>query len=157
MLIQERSLLSAIRYGVYAALFLPLVIIPWLFFPFSTSKGFLFQIIVEIIFALYLALVLNNKNFLPKKSALFYAVSFYFLALFFSTIFGLDFYHSFFGNYERMWGFFQLLHFFLFFVILAGIFKTKEDWLKLIKVALLSGALNIGFGLFQFIGSLIYA
>src|SRR3989344_5067326 len=156
MLIQERSLLSAIRYGVYAALFLPLVIIPWLFFPFSTSKGFLFQIIVEIIFALYLALVLKNKNFLPKKSALFYAVSFYFLALFFSTIFCIDLYHRFFGNYERMWGFFQLLHFFLFFVIIAGVFKSREEWQKLIKVALISGALSVAVGLFQFGGSFIF-
>lgn len=157
MIIQERAILSAIRYGVYAILFLPIVIIPWLFFPFSTSKGFLFQIIVEIIFALYIALVLKNRSFLPQKSALFYAVSFYFLALLLSTVFGIDQYYSFFGNYERMWGFFQLLHFFLFFIIIAGIFKSREEWQKLIKVALISGALSIAVGLFQFGGPLIFS
>src|SRR3989344_5904510 len=157
MILSEVNIIKFIKVGVYAALFLPLVIIPWLFFPFSTSKGFLFQIIVEIIFALYLALVLKNKNFLPQKSALFFAVSFYFLALFFSTIFGIDPYHSFFGNYERMWGFFQLLHFFLFFVIIAGVFKSREEWQKLIKVALISGALSVAVGLFQFGGSLIFS
>src|SRR3989344_2449672 len=157
MILSEVNIIKFIKAGVYVALFLPLIIIPWLFFPFSTSKGFLFQIIVEIIFALYLALVLKNKNFLPQKSALFYAVSFYFLALFFSTIFGIDPYHSFFGNYERMWGFFQLLHFFLFFVIIAGVFKSKEERQKLIKVALISGALSVAVGLFQFGGSLIFS
>src|SRR3989344_2116287 len=157
MILSEVNIIKFIKAGVYVALFLPLVIIPWLFFPVSTSKGFLFQIIVEIIFALYLALVLKNKNFLPKKSALFYAVSFYFLALFFSTIFGIDLYHSFFGNYERMWGFFQLSHFFLFFVIIAGVFKSREERQKLIKVALISGALSVAVGLFQFGGSLIFS
>src|SRR3989344_4056008 len=157
MILSEVNIIKFIRHGVYAALFLPLIIIPWLFFPFSTSKGFLFQNIVEIIFALYLALILKNKNFLPQKSALFYAVSFYFLALLLSTIFGIDPYHSFFGNYERMWRFFQLLYFFLFFIIIAGVFKSREERQKLIKVALISGALSVAVGLFQFGGSFIFS
>lgn len=157
MILSEVNIIKFIKSGVYAALFLPLVIIPWLFFPFSTSKVFLFQIIVEIIFAFYIALVLKNRNFLPQKSVLFYAISFYFLALLLSTIFGIDPYHSFFGNYERMWGFFQLLHFFLFFIIIAGVFKSREDWQKLIKVALISGTLSVAVGFFQFGGSFIFS
>src|SRR3989338_2053092 len=159
MLIQERTILLAIRVGIYAVLFLPLVVFPDLiiplFFPFITSKAFLFQIIIEIIFALYLVLAIQNASFRPKKSLLFLAVGAYFGAIFLSTLFGVDVSRSFFGNYERMWGFFQLAHFFLFFIILAGVFKTKEDWLKLIKVALLSGALSVAVWLFQFLSPLI--
>src|SRR3989338_560469 len=117
MLFHESNIIKIIKLGVYAVLFLPLIVVPLLFFPFSTSKAFLFQAIVEIIFALYFIVALKNPEYRPKKTLLFYAVSFYFIALLLSAVFGLDFYHSFFGNYERMWGFFQLLHFFLFFSI----------------------------------------
>src|SRR3989344_1992616 len=155
MLIQERTILLAIRIGVYAVLFLPLVVLTQFFFPFITSKAFLFQIIIEIIFALYLVLAIQNNSFWPKKSLLLGALGAYFGAIFLSAIFGIDVSRSLFGNYERMWGFFQLAHFFLFFIILAGVFKTKEDWLKLIKVALFSGALSVTVGLFQFLSPLI--
>jgi len=155
MLIQERTILLAIRIGVYAVLFLPLVVLTQFFFPFITSKAFLFQIIIEIIFALYLVLAIQNTSFRPKKSLLLGAVGAYFGAIFLSVIFGIDVSRSLLGNYERMWGFFQLAHFFLFFIILVGVFKTKEDWLKLIKVALFSGALSVAVGLFQFLSPLI--
>src|SRR3989338_5265902 len=115
MLFHESNIIKIIKLGVYAVLFLPLIVVPLLFFPFSTSKAFLFQAIVEIIFALYFIVALKNPEYRPKKTLLFYAVSFYFIALLLSAVFGLDFYHSFFGNYERMWGFFQLLHFFFVF------------------------------------------
>ena len=70
-MISEQIILKIIRVGIYAILFLPLAIIPWLFFPFSTSKAFLFQIIVEIIFALYFTLALKNPAYRPKKTLLF--------------------------------------------------------------------------------------
>src|SRR3989344_4782912 len=155
MLIQERTILLAIRIGVYAVLFLPLVVLTQFFFPFITSKAFLFQIIIEVIFALYLVLAIQNNSFWPKKSLLLGALGAYFGAIFLSAIFGIDVSRSLLGNYERMWGFFQLAHFFLFFIILVGVFKTKEDWLKLIKVALFSGALSVAVGLFQFLSPLI--
>src|SRR3989344_2988421 len=158
-MLTEQNILQAIKFGIYAVLFLPLVVFPDLiiplFFPFITSKAFLFQIIIEIIFALYLVLAIQNTSFRPKKSLLLGAVGAYFGAVFLSALFGVDFTRSFFGNYERMWGVFQLAHFFLFFIILAGVFKTKEDWLKLIKVALFSGALSVAVGLFQFLSPLI--
>jgi len=157
MLIQESTLLKIIRGGIYAILFLPFIVIPQLFFPFSVSKGFLFQIIIEVLFALYLVLVFKNPNYLPKKSLLVILLSVYFGVLLLSTLLGLDVYRSFFGNYERMWGYFQLLHFFLFFVLLAGVFKTAASWRKLVRIALFSGGLTVAFGLFQFLGSVVYS
>src|SRR3989344_2715019 len=154
MVFRENTIASIIKAGVYAALFLPFIVVPLFLFPFATSRGFLFQIIVEIVFAFWAVLALKNPAYRPKKTALFLALSFYFLVVLLSTIFGLDSYRSFFGNYERMWGFFSLAHFFLFFVVLAGMFKTKEEWTKLIKTALGVGALSVSYGIFQFVGSL---
>ncbi len=170
MHISEQTLLKVITYGVYAALFLPLVVIPWLIFPFATSRGFLFQIIVEIIFALYCVLAVKNPAYRPKRTLLFGALFFYCAALLLSTFFGLDFYHSFFGNYERMWGLFQLAHFFLFFIVLAGVFKnpvaevnppqsggfsSAQSWRSLLRIALFAGFLVIAGGIYQFASALL--
>src|SRR3989304_9249623 len=155
-MLTEQNILQAIKFGVYAVLFLSLVVLSQFFFPFVTSKAFLFQIIIEIIFALYLVLAIQNASFRPKKSLLFLAVGAYFGAIFLSTLFGVDVSRSFFGNYERMWGFFQLAHFFLFFIILAGVFKSRDEWNKLIRVALFFGALSMAVGLVQFFYPLVY-
>lgn len=155
MVLSESTLVKIIKAGVYAVLFLPLIVIPLFLFPFSTSRGFLLQILVEVIAALYAVLALKNQAYRPKKTALLLALSFYFLALLLSTLFGLDPYRSFFGNFERMWGLFSLAHFFLFFVVLVGMFKTKEEWTKLIKTALAVAALSVAFGIVQFVGALI--
>lgn len=154
MALSESTLVKIIKAGVYAALFLPFVVVPLFIFPFATSRGFLLQILVEVIVALYLMLAFKNPAYRPKKTVLFLALSFYFLALLLSTLFGLDPYRSFFGNFERMWGFFSLAHFFLFFVVLTGMFKTKEEWIKLIKTVLVVAALSVAFGMVQFVGSL---
>ena len=89
-MLTEQNILQAIKFGVYAVLFLSLVVLSQFFFPFVTSKAFLFQIIIEIIFALYLVLAIQNASFRPKKSLLFLAVGAYFGAIFLSTLFGVD-------------------------------------------------------------------
>ncbi|OGD32522.1 hypothetical protein A3C91_03790 [Candidatus Azambacteria bacterium RIFCSPHIGHO2_02_FULL_52_12] len=152
--ISENTLVKAVKAGVYAVLFLPLAVLPQIF-PFITSKGFLFQIIVEIVFVLYCLLAFKNPAFRPKKTALFYALSFYFAALLLSTVFGAEPERSFFGNFERMWGFFQLAHFFLFFVVVAGVFKGREAWERLVRVAMFAGFLVIAGGVYQFASALL--
>jgi len=154
--ISEQSLVKILRYGVYAVLFVPLAVFPQFLFPFSTSRAFLFQIIVELLFALWIVLAIRVPAYRPKRSLILYALFAYFIALFASTIFGLDPYHSFFGNFERMWGYFSLLHFLLFFVVLTSVFRTREDWLSFVKVALVVSALTAGIGFAQYLLSLIF-
>lgn len=150
MALSESTLVKVIKAGIYAALFLPLVVIPLFFFPYSTSRGFLFQIIVEVTFALYAVLAIRNPAYRPKRSLILFAFTAYIAALIASTIFGLDPYRSIFGNYERMWGVFQLSHFFLFFLICAGMFKTVAERKKLITVALGVGFLSAVAAAIQF-------
>lgn len=151
--ISESALIKAIKAGIYAALFLPFFVGP-LFFPFATSKGFTFQVLMEFVFALYLFVAFKNPAFRPKKTLIFSALVLYFVALLFSTLLSVDPYRSFFGNYERMWGYFSLAHFFLFFIVCAGIFKTAQEWKRVIIVALCSGALVIAGGAYQFVSAL---
>ena len=59
----ELYLSKIVKYGLYAILLTPLAFWPKALFPFLTPKFILFQILVEIIFAAWLALlVLRNSN-----------------------------------------------------------------------------------------------
>src|SRR3989344_2569097 len=80
MVFRENTLVSIIKAGMYAALFLPLVVIPLFFFPYSTSRGFLFQIIVEITFALYAVLAIQISAYRPKSSLFFFFFAAYMAA-----------------------------------------------------------------------------
>lgn len=149
--IQEQHVVKAIKGGIYAIFFLPLAVVPLFLFPFTTTRAFLFQIIVEVIFALWAVLAFKNPAYRPARSPVFFALCGYFTALMLSTIFGLDLYRSFFGNLERMWGFFQLSHFFLFFVVLIGMFRTKEEWTRVLNAALVAGFLVAASGVTQYL------
>ncbi len=54
--------------GLFAIPFVPFVVTSSLFFPFITGKAFVFRLIVEIIFACYVALAIRDKSYRPKFS-----------------------------------------------------------------------------------------
>ncbi len=53
---------STIITGLAFIAFIPLYVSGSLFFPFITGKAFVFRILVEIIFALWLVLILREKG-----------------------------------------------------------------------------------------------
>src|SRR3989344_7698429 len=111
----ERVLLWIIRIGVVLILFTPLVVTQNLFFPFITGKHFFFRIIVEIIFGAWIALAAMAPQFRPAKIPLLWALAAFLGALSLATIFGVDPYHSFWSNYERMEGLITHIHVFALF------------------------------------------
>lgn len=118
-----------IKIGIISILFLPIVLSAKLFFPFVVLRNFLFRFLVELIFVFYIILALNNPYYRPNfKNKLIKAVLIFFAVLFFASLFGIDFKGSIWGNYERMNGLFHSLHLVLYFIVLASVFKEKEDW-----------------------------
>lgn len=139
--------------------FLPvffLIVFNFLLFPYVTSKVFSFRIIVEIAFLLYFCLVLIDKNYYPKKSILLFLILGYFGVQVVSSLFGGNFYHSFWGNYERMDGIVTHMHYFLYFVMLVSVFKDKKDWGKLLAVSFWVGLILFLIGLLQRMGLQIF-
>ena len=65
--------------GIYSILLIPFFVANGMFFPYITGKAFAFRIITEIIFGLWLILIIKDKDFRPKWSWLLGAVSIYFL------------------------------------------------------------------------------
>jgi len=93
----------------------------------------------------YILLILVNKNYRPKWNILLISFSVFTGLYFFTGLIGVNFYNSFWGSLERMGGIFSFLHFWVYFIILVGIIKTKEDWYKVLKLSVLVGFLSVLF------------
>ncbi len=101
------------------------------FFPFITGKNFAFRFLIEISFVAWIILAVHEPAFRPKKSLVFYSYSAFLAVIFLANLLGANPYFSFFGNYERMEGWFTHLHLFVYFTILYSVYKTSEDWARM--------------------------
>jgi len=149
---QSGWLVSAIRIGLLACLFMPLIVNGSFIFPYIFPKQAFFQIIVEIVFALYLFLAFKNPDWRPRSSWLFKALLAYFLMMVLSSVFGVNTYHSFWSNYERMAGVISLLHYLGFLFVAVNMFKAKKDWYLFFDVSILASVIEALYGLGQLVG-----
>lgn len=101
------------------------------FFPFITGKNFAFRFLIEISFVAWIILAVHEPAFRPKKSLVFYSYTAFLAVIFLANLLGANPYFSFFGNYERMEGWFTHLHLFVYFTILYSVYKTSEDWARM--------------------------
>lgn len=121
----ENRLLQSIKILLYIILFVPAVVTYSTVYPFLHGKVFWIEIFAEILLGLYLILILINKNYLPRRTPLFWAVSAFISALLISTIFSVDRSISFWGDWSRMTGLVLYLHLFIFFIVFSSV--IKED------------------------------
>lgn len=149
---QSNRLLSAVKIGLFACLFMPLVFWGKFVFPYIFPKQLFFQILVEAVFLLYIFLALRQPKFRPRSSKIFLAVSFYFVFMFLSMIFGANIFHSFWSNFERMAGFVNLIHYFGFFVVAANVFKTQNEWYSFFDFSVFAGLLEALYAFGQILG-----
>ncbi len=120
--------LKVLRIGVIASLFVVFFVFKDLLFPFITSKQLSFNIIMEFLFAIWLVLVLLYPSYRPRKSYLTYGLIAFVVLVLVSAFSGVDFNLSFWGDAERMLGFFSLLHFFIFYLFLITAFRSWRQW-----------------------------
>jgi O-antigen ligase len=62
---------------------------------------------------------------------------------------GVDPYHSFWDNHERMLGLFTIFHYVAYYFICSSVFKNWTDWNKALKVFLFAGSLAMLVGIIQ--------
>ena len=150
--------LSLIKYllyaGIFAVPFLAFIVSSSMFFPFITGKNFSFRIIVEVMTALWLVLMLFDARYKPKKSWVLAMLAIFVGVVALSSIFGENFYRSFWSNYERMEGLVTYLHLLAYFLVLAGTMKTEKVWNWLFHTSLFASAIIAFYGIFQLFGIL---
>ena len=125
-----RKSLNIIKYlalgGIFLTPFVVLSVSGSMFFPFITGKNFTFRILVEAISMLWMILMIFDARYKPKNSLISATLAIFVIILALSSIFGENFYRSFWSNYERMEGLVTYLHLFAFFLVLVliwGVFK----------------------------------
>jgi len=150
--------LNLIKYllyaGIFAVPFLAFIVSSSMFFPFITGKNFSFRIIVEVMTALWLVLMLFDARYKPKKSWVLAMLAIFVGVVALSSIFGENFYRSFWSNYERMEGLVTYLHLLAYFLVLAGTMKTEKVWNWLFHTSLFASAIIAFYGIFQLFGIL---
>jgi len=134
-----------LKWGIFISLFLPLVIFSQYISPFHFGKMIVFRILVELMAVFYFVLILTDKSYRPKWNPILISFSVFTALYVFTGIIGVDFYNSFWGSLERMGGIFSFLHFWVYFIILVSIIKSKKDWQKVLKISVLVGFLSILF------------
>ncbi|MDO8601251.1 MAG: O-antigen ligase family protein [bacterium] len=135
----EKTCIFIIRWGAYASLFIPLVIMLQFFFPFVAPKTTIFRILVEVILIAYSFLVFSNRRYRPKMDALTTSLTVFLAVLILASLTGINFSRSFWSTYERMTGIFTMVHLYAFFIVLKSVFKKKEDWEKFLAASVIAG------------------
>ncbi|MEK7585306.1 MAG: O-antigen ligase family protein [Patescibacteria group bacterium] len=129
-------LLYTIILGLLSVVITPLIISGSMLFPFISGKAFFFRIVTEIVLVLWLILALRDPAYRPRASWILKSFAALIVVLILATILGVDPYHSFWSNYERMEGLIGHLHLFAYFLVLISIFKTEKLWSVLIGSSL---------------------
>jgi len=140
--------------GIFAVPFVPLVIASSLFFPFITGKAFIFRIIVEIIFACYLALAVRDETYRPKFSWILGAIFAFLLVMGVADFFAVNPFKAFWSNYERMEGYITLLHLGALFLVMSSVLKTQELWNRLLATSLGASAIMATYSFLQLAGKI---
>lgn len=135
--------------GLYALLLVPFVVSYSTTFPFVVGKALAFRAMVEILAALWVALLLFDPRSRPKKSWVLWALAANAAVLLITTFTGVDPHRSFWGDFERMGGVFNALHALLLPFIAVSVLHTERAWHRFWGWGLLTATVMAGIALTQ--------
>ncbi len=152
MKMTKQILIYTVLAGLFLVPFIPFIVLPATFFPFITGKGFVFRILVEILFGLYVILATVAPEYRPKNSWITKSVGVFALAILIADLFGANVYKSLWSNYERMEGFVLIAHLVLFYFVSSSLFRTVAKWKTFFDVSIVASVAMSIYGLMQLAG-----
>ncbi|MBU0636983.1 O-antigen ligase family protein [Patescibacteria group bacterium] len=144
-----KTYLIILKTGIYLSFLSVFFVFSSLLFPYITSKQLCFNILIEILAIFWLAFIIKYPQARPKKSLISLGLVFFFSAILISSVFGVDFNLSFWGDVERMLGLFHLLHFFVFYLIIITVFRTAKDWHNLFIASIAAAVMVCFYSIFE--------
>ena len=143
---QEEWLVPAIWVGLFLLLLLPLVVNSFLplftpqtsgiIFPFVVGKATYFRGLTEIMFVLWVPLAVASPRYRVGKSWILLIFGLFLAVNLAAALAGVSFQRSFWGDYRRMGGVFDLVHWFLLLLILTAVVKNTVSWRRLLNANL---------------------
>jgi O-antigen ligase len=161
------NFLKVSKFFLYLAPFSVVIVYQGTLFPFIVGKYTFFRVVVELALLFFVwgwAITRNQEpgtrnqeSLIPSPkllvtSPLAIAIAIFVLIFLLAGFLGYNPSASFWSNFERGEGGFQLLHLFIFFVLLISLFKDKESWRRLFKISLLAAVLVIAYGVLGALG-----
>jgi O-antigen ligase len=120
-----------VHWGLYLAVLSPLFFGKYFMFPFVVPKIYVFQALVEIMFAAWLALAIFDRRYRPRLTPVTCLLGLFLFGLTLSSLLGLDLERSFWSTQARGLGLVALYHFAAFFLMLVSAARTGLlDWRK---------------------------
>ena len=147
----KKNIEKIIKIFIYLTFFVPLVVVPSSFiFPFIVPKILLFRSLIAVsLLGFFLLLIINWQEYKPKFTWLSISLLSFLVSFAISTFIGVDPYHSFWDNHERMLGLFTIIHYIVYYLICSKVFKNWEEWKWALKVFLGAGTLVMFIGILQ--------
>jgi len=144
----KKIYLTILKSGIYLSFLSVFLVSGKLFFPYITTKQIFFNILTEILFFFWLVFIIQYPSYRPfifvkgglKKSLIPLGLVSFFIIITLSSILGVDFNLSFWGDAERMLGVFHVLHFLAFYFIIITVMLSWKDWYALMLVSVAAAA-----------------
>ena len=132
----ENSLLVTVKLGIFLVLLTPLVVTPDTIFPFVVGKAIYARALIEVTFVCWAVLAVRNSKYRPAHSWILVLFGAYLAISLIAAMLGVSFLRSFWGDYRRMGGVFDLAHWVVFAIVLASVFRNSKQWWWLLNANL---------------------
>lgn len=129
-------LLLAVRTGILLVLFTPLIVSSGLLFPYVVGKAIFARSMIEVIFALWLILLIFYPEHRPSKSWVVIVLGLWLLVSLIASFAGVSLIRSLWSTYERMQGVIDLAHWVALSLVVSSVFRGFSDWRQLFTVNL---------------------
>lgn len=147
-----RLLINTTGFGLGVLLLMPLVVTPDTVFPHVVGKAVFARGVIDILAALWLALILWNPAYRPRPSPVPVAIGCYVIVALLSATMGASFNHSFWSDYSRMGGVWDWAHWGLLVLIVSSMVTTPKGWDRLFTWNLIVVAAVVTLGMLQSFG-----
>ena len=147
----ERFLVTSIRLLCFMVLLTPLIVmtdpLPATFFPFIVGKSLYARTLIEILVGLSIVLILRYPAYRPKWSWLLTIMIMYVAIVLLASSMGVSPQRSIWSTYERMSGWIDITHWYLYAAVLICCQRTLADWRRLfnfnLSISLIMGILGL--------------
>ena len=142
------------KFFLYSTVFFVVIMTPTTLFPYIVGKYMWFRIAVDLaLISFLLGLIFDARAsvYLSRLRVAFHspiviAASAFTTAFVLAGFFGIDPAFSFWSNFERGEGGLQILHLYVFFVLLVTLFRERREWKRILWFSLIAALLMIGYG-----------
>lgn len=143
------------KFFLYVSVFAITLVTTSTLFPFIVGKYSWFRSSIDFALIFFLVGLIKEQDgdsYLERfrkviKSPLGMAVSGFTLMFLLAGTFGVNPANSFWSNFERGEGGLQIVHLYVFFLLLATLFNEEKNWIKIFWCSFSTALLSIGYGL----------